>query len=96
DKMAIAAFIRDPFAHAWEMFTPTNFVRWLYEKPSFVDRVIQLLTNFNIEMIKRIGEVGVDLIISGGDYAEKKGPMTPIDFFRRTVFPNLKKQVEAA
>ena len=46
--------------------------------------------------MKRMREVGVDLVISGGDYAEKNGPMVPPRFFREVVFPNLRRQVEEA
>lgn len=96
DEMALAAFIRDPFAHAWEMFKVTNFVRWFYEKPNFIRRVIERITDFNIEMIKQVADTKVDLIISGGDYSEKRGPLVPVRFFKDVVFSNLRRQVEAA
>jgi len=96
DEMALAAFIRDPFAHAWEMFKTTDFVRWFYEDPHFIQRVIERITDFNIEMIKQVGDAKVDLIISGGDYSEKRGPLVPIRFFKDVVFPNLRRQVDAA
>ncbi|WP_455364759.1 uroporphyrinogen decarboxylase family protein [[Eubacterium] cellulosolvens] len=94
--MAVAAFIRDPFAHAWEMFTPVNFVRWLYSDPSFIRGVIGRITDFNMKMIQRAAEVGADFIISGGDYAEKRGPMVPKKSFQDIVLPSLKRQVEEA
>lgn len=96
DDMALAVFIRDPFSYAWEMFTPVNFVRWMYEEPRIVRKAIDKLAEFNVEIIKRVTDVGVDFIISGGDYCEKKNPMVPMKFFREIVFPGLKKQVEAA
>ncbi|MEM3406143.1 MAG: uroporphyrinogen decarboxylase family protein [Nitrososphaerota archaeon] len=96
DDMALAAFIRDPFAHAWEMFTPMKFTIWMYQKPNFIKNVIEKLTEFNIEIIKQISEAGADFIISGGDYCEEKGPMVSIKFFREVIFPNLKKQVDIA
>lgn len=96
DTVAIATFIRDPFAHAWEMLTPVKFVTWMHQKPQFIKRVIEELTEFNIEIIKRIAEAGADFIISGGDYCEEKGPMVPKKFFENVIFPNLKKQVDAA
>jgi uroporphyrinogen decarboxylase len=96
DKFAIAAFIRDPFAHSWEMFTPLNFVRWTYQNPQVIKKAIEKIADFNIEIIKRMAEIGADLIISGGDYCEEKGPMVPIKFFDDVIFPNLKRQVEAA
>jgi uroporphyrinogen decarboxylase len=96
DEMAVAAFIRDPFAHAWEMFTPINFVKWMYAKPQLIQKAIEKLTDFNVEIIKQLADIGVDFIISGGDYCEKMGPMVPVKYFREVIFPNLKKQVEVA
>lgn len=96
EKMALATFIRDPFANAWEMFTPTKFVMWMYQHPTFIEQVIKKLTDFNIEIIHQIADSGVDFIISGGDYCEVHGPMVPITFFRKVIFPCLKKQVDAA
>ncbi len=96
DTMALAAFIRDPFAQAWEMFTPTLFVRWLYQRPAFIRRVLDQLTAFNVEIIHRLAEAGVDLIVSGGDYCEARGPMVPLTVFRDVIFPDLEAQVAAA
>jgi uroporphyrinogen decarboxylase len=96
DEIAIVGSIRDPFAYAWEMFRVTDFVRWLYEKPDFLRRVIERIADFNIVMIKRIAEAGVDLVVGDGDYCEKRGPLVPIKFFKDAIFPNLEKQVQAA
>jgi uroporphyrinogen decarboxylase len=96
ESAAVAAFIRDPFAHVWEMFQVTNFVRWMYERPSVIRNTIEKMTRFNTDIIDRMAEVHIDFIVSGGDYSEKKGPMVPVKFFREVVFPNLKKQVDAA
>jgi len=96
DEFALAAFIRDPFAHVWEMFTPDNFVRWLYEKPQLIRRAVEKLADFNVKIIRRLREVRLDLVISGGDYSEKNGPMVSPHFFREVIFPNLKRQVDEA
>jgi uroporphyrinogen decarboxylase len=93
---ALSTFIRDPFAQAWEMLTPINFVKWLYQKPNFIKKVMERITNFNIEIIKHIAEAKTDFIISGGDWCEKQGPMVPIKIFNEMIFPNLKKQVDTA
>jgi hypothetical protein len=78
---AFGAFIRDPFAHVWEMFTPDNFVRWLYEKPQLIRKAIEKLADFSLKITRRLREVQVDLVISGGDYSEKNGPMVSPRFF---------------
>lgn len=39
--------------------------------------LIERVTDFNMEMIKQIIDAGADLIISEGDYAEKRWPLVP-------------------
>ncbi len=95
-EAVVAGVIKDPFAVVWEMFKVTNFVRWLFEKPDFIVRVIGQVTDFNLEMIKRLAEIKVDLIVCDGDYCEKRGPLVPVKFFKGVILPNLRKQVEAA
>lgn len=95
-EMALFASIKDPFALAWEMFTPINFVRWMYTEPQFLRKVMKKITEFNVEIIKYLADLRVDFIVSGGDYCENKGPMVPLKYFKEVIFPNLKKQVEAA
>jgi uroporphyrinogen decarboxylase len=96
DEIALAGLVKDPFAVAWEMFKVTNFVRWLYEKPNFIRKVIERIADFNVEMIKQLIDAKVDLIICDGDYAEKKGPLVPVSFFKEVILPNLRRQVQVA
>ena len=96
DEMVLGGWVKDPFAIAWEMFKVTDFVRWLYEKPNFIRQVIERITDFNLAVIKQIVDAKADLILSSGDYAEKKGPLVPVKFFKDVIFPNLRRQVETA
>jgi uroporphyrinogen decarboxylase len=68
----------------------------MYEKPKILDVMLDHMTHFNVEMVKRLAELGIDLIVSGGDYAEEKGPFVPLKFFEERVFPRLKEQVDTA
>ena len=93
-ELALAAFVRDPFAHAWEIFTPMKFVLWMYREPTVIKKAMGAITDYNVGIIKRITEIGVDLVIDGGDYCDVKGPMVPTSFFREAIFPNLKRQAD--
>ena len=95
DEIALAGLIRDSFVYTWEMFRITDFVRWLYEKPDFIRRVIERVTDFNLEVTKQMIDAGVDVFFGDGDYCEKKGPLVPVKFFKDVIFPNLQRQVEA-
>ncbi|MEM2875757.1 MAG: uroporphyrinogen decarboxylase family protein, partial [Candidatus Bathyarchaeia archaeon] len=70
--------------------------RWMYYEPRVIDKAMERLTDFNVKVIDLLTDFGAELIISTGDYCEKKGTMVPIKFFEEKIFPNLKKQVEAA
>jgi len=96
EDLLVAGVIRDPFASVWEMFTPINFVRWMYYEPRIIDEAMKRLTEFNVKIIELLVDSGAELIISTGDYCEKKGTMVPVRFFKEKVFPNLRKQVNAA
>ena len=95
DEMVLGGWIKDPFAIAWEMFKITDFVRWLYEKPNFIRQLIERITEFNIALVKQIVDAKADVILSSGDYAEKRGPLVPVKFFKDVIFPNLRRQVDA-
>jgi len=94
DEMALAGLLRDAFVYAWEMFGVTGFVRWLYEKPEFINRLVDRITNFNLELAKQMIDVGVDVFIGDGDYCEKRGPLVPAKTFKNLIFPSLQKQVQ--
>jgi len=95
-EMLLAGNIRDPFALLWEMFAPINFVKWMYQSLPFIKRMFENVTAYNIGAIGLISDTGVELIISTGDWCEKMGPMVPSKFFKETIFPNLRRQVNVA
>ncbi|MDQ1279170.1 MAG: Uroporphyrinogen deCOase protein [Thermoproteota archaeon] len=95
-EMAVAAEVRAPFATAWEMFGVQNFCQWLYDKPQFIRKAIERITDYNIELIKIMVDAGADVILSNGDIAEKNGPMVSPKYFDEIFFSNMKKEVNTA
>lgn len=95
-EMAVAGFVHTPLASAWDSFGALNFCLLLRKNPEFIRKVIERRTEYNIEIIKSMVDIGVDLIISRGDLAETNGPMVSPKYFKDIIFPNLKKEVDAA
>ncbi|RLG94097.1 hypothetical protein DRO37_06525 [Candidatus Bathyarchaeota archaeon] len=95
-EMLVAGSVRSPFALAWEIFMPSRFCQLLFEKPAEIARVIEEITEFNIKVIKQLIEAGAELIIQSGDLAEKRGPLVSPKYFDEIIFPNLRREVEAA
>lgn len=95
-EMLVAGSTRSPFAIAWEIFTPPKFCQLLFEKPKAIARVIEEITDFNIGITRLLIEAGAELIIQGGDIAEKRGPMVSLKYFKEIIFPNLRRETEEA
>jgi uroporphyrinogen decarboxylase len=96
-KMALGVFIREPFAHVWEALTPVKFVYWMNSNPSIIKEFIDKMTEFNIGLIDVYGELGVDIIVMGGDLCDTRGPMLSPEQFRNLgVFEAMRKHVEKA
>jgi len=95
-KMVLCGGVRDPFALLWEMFTPINFVKWMYQEPSFIRKMLEKVTVYNLEIIGLLADFDVEVVISSGDWCEKMGPMVPLKFFREVIFPSLRRHVGVA
>jgi len=49
---------------------------------------------YNVELAKALIDLGVDALITGDDYAYKKGPLMSPEHFKRFIAPYLKRIVE--
>ena len=95
--MALGASLRDGFAHLWEALTPVKFVYWMHSNPSLVNKFMQKMTEFNKGLVKTYGELGVDVIVLGGDLCDARAPMLPPDQFRKLgIFQAMREYVEIA
>ncbi len=68
----------------------------MVNNPDFVDRVNDIVLNYNLKYIKNCVEVGADVIFISGDYAMTNGPMVSPKHTARYLTPNLKKMVDLA
>jgi len=73
-----------------------NFLFDYYRNPRFAERLIETCVKYNIELAKAMIDLGADALVTGDDYAYKKGPLMSPGHFRRFVAPYLKMIVDTS
>ena len=64
--------------------------------PDLVHRLARMVIDYKKRVVERAIEIGADIIVTGDDYAYRKGPMMSPDQFREFILPYLKEVVEVA
>lgn len=63
------------FENTWQSIGFTNFTRYVYQKPTFVRRVIDFNTELYLKYLDAIMESGVEVVLAGDDLGHKTGPI---------------------
>ena len=66
----------------------------MIKNPELIDRVTEIVLDYNMRFIKNAIETGVDVFFITGDFAMTKGPFASPRHTKRFVTPALKKQVD--
>ncbi|MFC1885875.1 uroporphyrinogen decarboxylase family protein [Thermodesulfobacteriota bacterium] len=94
-ERAILAHVTDVFNIAKEsLLGEVPYFEAMIENPDLVDRVNEIVLNYNLRSIKNQIELGADALAISGDFAMTKSPMVSPKFTARFLTPALKKQVE--
>jgi len=94
--MAIISGVHDAFEIPSMIRGVENFLFDYYRNPRFAERLIETCVEYNIELAKAMIDLGADALVTGDDYAYKKGPLMSPGHFRRFVAPYLKMIVDAS
>jgi len=93
---------RAVFAHVTQVFTIAKdsflgdvpYFEAMIENADLIDRVNEIVLNYNLRSIKNQIELGADGLAITGDFAMTKGPMVSPEFTARFLTPALREQVE--
>jgi uroporphyrinogen decarboxylase len=66
------------------------------ENPGLVHELSEMILDYKIRLMQRAIDAGADAIVSGDDYAARKGPLMSPRHFREFVLPYLARSVAAA
>lgn len=75
----------------FEGMTMGRVAFYMRKNPSFIHDVMSEYLNVNLELVKRLGEVGVDIVFYYDDLGYKGRSIFSLDHFREFVLPYYKK-----
>jgi uroporphyrinogen decarboxylase len=94
-RRAVIAHVTDVFDIAREsLLGDVAYYQAMVENPQLIDRVNEIVLNYNLRSIKNQIALGADVLAITGDYAMTKEPMVSPRHTARFLTPSLKKQVE--
>jgi len=94
EEIAFGTSIGGVFTDAWMMTGFDVFVKAMYTNPSFIHRLMDILTKNAVELGKIAIDEGIEFLWIADDFGDNHGPMVTPDKFRRFILPYLKRQVE--
>ncbi|NVM18838.1 MAG: hypothetical protein HWN80_14070 [Candidatus Lokiarchaeota archaeon] len=74
--------------------TFTRFAYYIRKNPGFLHEIMDEYTKVNIEIIKRLAEVGVDIVMFGDDLGYKDNPFFSLKVFREFILPYHKRMYQ--
>jgi uroporphyrinogen decarboxylase len=86
----------DAFAIPWKLRGMSDFLMDLIAEPKFAKKIIDMVVEYNCELVRAAAQIGVDIIRPTDDYAFNTGPMISPQMWREFFQPGLKKIVDVA
>jgi uroporphyrinogen decarboxylase len=84
------------FERGWSLTGMENLMLYLMLEPAFVHDMFAKITEYNIGVIRRSAELGVDCVHVGDDWGTQNGLLVGIDMWREFVKPYFHKTCQAA
>jgi uroporphyrinogen decarboxylase len=94
DNKAIMSVVNGPFEPAWSLRGLQNFLKDMYLYSSFVNKCLDIVTDFEIKIGKYIIESGADIIMIGDDYGWQNSLIMSPNLWRKFILPRLKRVVQ--
>ncbi len=90
----VALGMSDSFAIPWKLRGMTDFLMDLVANPRFAKKIIDMVVEYNCELVRAAAQIGVDIIRPTDDYAFNTGPMMSPQMWKEFFQPGLKKIVD--
>lgn len=73
-----------------------NLFLHYHRNKDFVHRLSGIISEYKCRVIERAVKTGADVVLTGDDYADRKGPLMSVKQFEEFVLPYLRKAVQKA
>jgi len=96
-EKAIVFLGHGAFEYSWYLLGGMDKLLINYIKnPGFVKRLSEIAWDYQIKLLESVCKVGVDIILTGDDFAGTMGPLMSPNHFEEFILPYLKKAVDIA
>lgn len=95
-EKAIVFLGHDAFEFSHYLYGMENLLVAYITNPEFVHRLARVVVDYKKRVMERAIEMGADIVMTGDDYADRRGPIMSPDHFREFVLPYLKEMVDLA
>jgi uroporphyrinogen decarboxylase len=73
-----------------------NFLMYLHTEPELVRRMVDLVVEVHVALVRRAVRAGAEIVSLGDDYAWRSGPFMSVPHFREFFLPGITRVVQAA
>lgn len=95
-EKAIVFLGHDAFEFSHYLRGMENLLMDYVFNPDFAHRLAKMVIGYKKRVMERAIELGADIVVTGDDYAYRKGPIMSPEHFRQFVLPYLKEMVDLA
>jgi uroporphyrinogen decarboxylase len=82
------------FERAWTLRGFRRILMDFYRNPSFTEKLLDMITDYVVEVAKLVVERPIDIYWIGDDYGDQRGLFMSPDVWRRFIKPRLRRIVE--
>jgi uroporphyrinogen decarboxylase len=93
-RRAVVLGMSDAYAIPWKLRGMSDFLADMLLNPELVQGIIDLVVEYNRELIRSAAEIGVDVIRTTDDYCFNSGPMMSPELWIQFIQPGLKSLVD--
>jgi len=95
-EKAIVLCSHEAFEFSHYLYGMNNLLMAYVEDPEFVHRLARVIVDYKKAVLHRAVDEGVDVIVSGDDYAFKTAPLMSPTYFAEYCAPYIKEMADAA
>lgn len=96
DRKALFWMMRGAFVRSWRLMGMMNWMTAIYENPKLLHRVARMVTDYSLEQLDMLAEVGLDVLIVEDDIADTNAPLIAPEHFLEFVNPYNRELVDRA
>ncbi|MHA1266836.1 MAG: uroporphyrinogen decarboxylase family protein [Candidatus Helarchaeota archaeon] len=92
DRIYIVGFAAPGiFENSWQPIGFVKFVKLIYERPSFIEKVVEFQTEYYLKHLEAVCKTGAEIVLAGDDLGQKTGPLMSPQLIDRFFGPSYRQ-----